>query len=593
MNETVSDSVSIALTGSGGAGVITAGSMLLSAASRSGWYGLFGRSAGPQIRGGEAAALIRLARHPVAAPDDRFQILVAIDWKNIERFADELPLGPDSLVLADPANGEVPEVIAASGAKLVELPMKQLAKAAKRGRPNMVALGAVASLIGLGEELLGKVVEATLAAKAAELRAASLAAIQAGMAAAATLGVGLSPEAPPEAPPVPALGSPPGSPPVPPPAERWTLSGNQAAGLGALRGGVRFVAAYPITPATEMLEWLAPNLGKVGGTLVQAEDELASINMIIGASYGGTPSLTATSGPGLALMSESIGLAVAAEVPIVVVDVMRGGPSTGIPTKSEQSDLNIALFGLHGDAPHLVLAPSGIADCVFTLQWAVHLAEAMQVPAIVLSDQSLGQSQAVIDRPADLAFVGRRLTAEEVGAGYQRYAEAAGGVSPMALPGTPGGQYTADGLEHGPSGLPSSRTADHGAQLDKRRRKIEDFDYGEHWAQISGSGDLAIITWGSAAGAVREALGRLEGSGPPIRLVVPRLLAPLRGAELAAALQGTARTLVIEQNHSAQFFHYLKGHSDLPGEVTSFHRPGPQPLRPGELATRIRAWRAT
>ena len=181
------------------------------------------------------------------------------------------------------------------------------------------------------------------------------------------------------------------------------ISGNEAAGYGAIRGGVRFVAAYPITPATEMLEWMAPALAKVGGTLLQAEDELASINMIIGASYGGVPSLTATAGPGLALMTEGIGLAVSAEVPVVIVDVMRGGPSTGIPAKSEQSDLSFAVSGLSGDAPRLVLAPTSIADCLATTQWAVELAEALQAPAIVLSDQFMGQSRAIIDRPADVA----------------------------------------------------------------------------------------------------------------------------------------------------------------------------------------------
>ena len=197
-------------------------------------------------------------------------------------------------------------------------------------------------------------------------------------------------------------------------AKRWLITGNEATGLGAVRGGVRFAAAYPITPASEILEWLAPNLAKVGGALLQAEDELASINMIIGGSYGGTPSLTATSGPGLSLMIEAIGLATAAEVPIVVVDVMRGGPSTGIPTKSEQADLNIAVYGMHGDAPHLVVAPQSIADCLFTTQWATYLAESLQAPAIVLSDQFIGQAQAAIERPADVAFIGQRAKATDL-----------------------------------------------------------------------------------------------------------------------------------------------------------------------------------
>jgi 2-oxoglutarate/2-oxoacid ferredoxin oxidoreductase subunit alpha len=189
-----------------------------------------------------------------------------------------------------------------------------------------------------------------------------------------------------------------------------------------------------------------PRAAQVGGVLVQAEDELASVNMIIGASYGGTPALTATSGPGLALMVEALGLATAAEIPIVVVNVMRAGPSTGIPTKSEQADLNIAVYGCHGDAPHVVVAPLSVADCLFTAQWAVHLAESMQTPAIVLSDQFLGQTQAVIEPPAAVSFLTRRVApaASEPGS-YRRYALAAGGVSPMAIPGMPGSQYTADG----------------------------------------------------------------------------------------------------------------------------------------------------
>ena len=325
---------------------------------------------------------------------------------------------------------------------------------------------------------------------------------------------------------------------IPGRGERWVISGNEAAGLGAIRGGIRFVAAYPITPATELLEWMAPALAKVGGTLLQAEDELASVNMIIGASYGGVPSLTATAGPGLALMTEGIGLAVGAEVPIVVVDVMRGGPSTGIPAKSEQSDLSFAVSGLHGDAPRLVLAPTSIADCVATTQWAVHLAETLQAPAIVLSDQFLGQSRAIIDRPADIAFGGKRVTAAANTPDYRRYANTESGVSPMAVPGTPGVVYTADGLEHNEGGTPSSNAHDHDVQLDKRARKLERFDYGAMWADVEGDGDSAVITFGSSTAAVREAVARAGETGARLRLIAIRLLAPARPEQLAAALQG-------------------------------------------------------
>ena len=244
----------------------------------------------------------------------------------------------------------------------------------------------------------------------------------------------------------------------------------QAAGLGALEAGIRFVAAYPITPASDVLEWMAGGLEQLGGQLLQAEDELAAINMIIGAAFGGVPAFTATSGPGLALMTESIGLAVASETPVTILNVMRGGPSTGIPTKSEQSDLNIALNCLHGDAPHLVLAPLDIADCVFTTGWAVHLAQRLQTAAIVLSDQFIGQSTAVVSEPL------RYVPVEAVGASeegdYLRYRLTPDGISALAFPGDADHRYTADGLEHNEKGTPSAKQSDHQYQLDKRLHKL-------------------------------------------------------------------------------------------------------------------------
>ena len=298
---------------------------------------------------------------------------------------------------------------------------------------NMVALGVAGALCGLPAQALEAAVRASWKRGDSALEA-NLKALQAGVAVAADL-----PQMPRlAAATAHAAASGTGN------GARWLLSGNEAAGAGALRGGIRFVAAYPITPATELLEWMAPALTRVGGSLLQAEDELASVNMIIGASFGGVPSLTATSGPGLALMTEGIGLAVASEVPIVVVDVMRGGPSTGIPAKSEQSDLSFAVSGLHGDAPRLVVAPSSIADCLATTAWAVELAEALQAPAIVLTDQFMGQSRAIIDAPEVEPVAPRRLVAEAHTPDYKRYRDTPSGVSPMAIPGTPGTDVQGD-----------------------------------------------------------------------------------------------------------------------------------------------------
>ncbi|AMN47341.1 2-oxoglutarate ferredoxin oxidoreductase subunit alpha [Steroidobacter denitrificans] len=558
---------------------MSAATMLVDAAGKAQWYALMTRSVGAQIRGGETAALIRFSTDPVAGHGDDFQVLLAFDWQNLERFASEIPLSANSLVIGDLDHGAAPEVIAATGARYVGLPLKQLARTIPGGRPNMVGMGVVAGLIGLPLEPLYSVLENFFADKGDKILAVSKQTVAVGYEAAAALGdeYRLPPAHTPSS------------------GKRWSISGNQATGLGALRGGIRFVAAYPITPATEVLEWMAGALPGVGGALVQVEDELAAINQIVGASYGGTPALTATAGPGLSLMIESLGLAVAAEVPLVVVDVMRGGPSTGIPAKSEQADLNIAIYGLHGDAPHLVLAPNSVTDCIFTTQWATHLSETLQAPAIVLSDQYLGQTKAVLDRPPDIVFPTRRELASEPADGrkYLRYADTPSGVSPMATPGMPGCQYTADGLEHDQSGAPSSRAEDHLAQMNKRARKLADHDYGDYWADLDGEGDLAIVTWGSSTGAVREAASRWRKEGGKVRVLSVRLLAPVQPEKFQQALAGVSRILVVEQSHGAQFYRYLRAYYDLPQQTRILHQPGPLPFRPHQICEQLSSWRAT
>ena len=551
------DSLSAALAGSGGAGVMTAGNMLLEAAARDGYYGLMTRTSGPQIRGGEAAAMVRAAAFPTDAQEDAFHVLAAIDWQNVARFAAEIPLGAHSLVIGDPAHGVPPDAFLKSGARYVPIPLKKLAGEIPGAWPNMVALGVLAGLMGLPAAAVEHAARKSMK-KGLE---PGIAAARIGMAQVES-GEFLLAKAKPG-------------------AARWLISGNEAAGYGALRGGVRFVAAYPITPATELLEWLAPALTQVGGALVQAEDELASINMALGASYGGVPALTATSGPGLSLMIESLGLGVAAEVPVVVVDVMRTGPSTGIATKSEQGDLNLALYGMHGDAPHIVVAPNSVADCIAATQWAVGLAESLQVPAIVLSDQYFGQARAIVDVPVfeEMNFDRQRATANGA---YRRYALTESGISPMAIPGTPGCAYTADGLEHNERGTPSSQAGDHLAQMDKRARKISQLDPGDAWASIEGEGETAVVTFGSCTGPVREAL-----RGQPVKIVSLRLLSPAQPDKLRQALEGVKRVLVVEQNHSGQFLRYLRSEydvvRDLRGEVKSLRRPGPLPFRPQEI----------
>jgi len=572
MSQTSLKSVSFAISGSGGAGVMTAGEILLMAAAKAGYYGLQTRSVGPQIRGGEAASLMRLATFPVHVHADAFHVLLAVDWLNFDRFSGEIDLADGAVVITDEKSGELPEKVARTASDVIRLPFHDLLKKTG-GRVNMLAVGVIGNLVGLPEEALADAISRRFASKGNAVVELSVSTMRTGYAEGEKLREFEQRLAPAE----------------PRDGERWIINGNEAAGLGALTAGVKFAAAYPITPATEILEWLSPALSGSGGMLIQAEDELASINMIIGASFGGAPALTATSGPGLALMAEGLGLAAAAEIPVTVIDVQRGGPSTGIPTKSEQTDLNIALCGMHGEAPHLVLAATSVADCIRTTAWAVHLSERLQAPAIMLSDQMMGQMKTIMPRPELPGLKAERETVASCPeGGYARYALTGSGVSPMALPGAPGCMYTADGLEHDERAVPSTRVEDHAAQLAKRYRKLADFDYGPDWADISGEAPLAVITWGSTAGAVREAAREAAGEGLAVKTIVIRLLSPPQKERLEAALEGVRTLLVVENSFSGQFERYLRSFFELPEEVRSHRHPGPRPVTAREILEAIR-----
>ena len=256
----VQSSLSVAVTGSGGAGVMTAGGFLLEAAARSGWFGLMTRSVGPQIRGGEAAALLRFSNRRVDVPAESYNILFVVDWLNFDRFSAEIHLTPDTMVIADPDSGEVPEVVVKSGARMFDMPVKQVLGAIEGGRPNMLATGVVGGIIGLPIDTIYELIQDNLGSKGEKAVNSSKATVEAGYRFAETLTD------------APALAEPKKS-----DKRRWIITGNEAAGLGAVRGGVRFAAAYPITPGTEILEWLAPNLRKLGGALVQAEEEIQTL----------------------------------------------------------------------------------------------------------------------------------------------------------------------------------------------------------------------------------------------------------------------------------------------------------------------------
>jgi len=378
-----------------------------------------------------------------------------------------------------------------------------------------------------------------------------------------------------------------GDPPAPEQSQgtpRLLMSGNEATAFAALHAGCSFFAGYPITPSSEILHLLSEWLPRIGGTCLQTEDELAAIGAVVGASFSGAKAMTATSGPGLSLMSEMLGLSSIAEIPTVTIDVQRGGPSTGIPTKSEQSDLFHAVYGGHGDMPRVVLAPCGVEDAFHTTVDAFNIAEEYQLPVIVLSDQDIGQRRETIDEASLVHDVVQRRIADAADDSYLRYALTEDGVSPMTVPGMPG-MYQTNGLEHDETGRPSAMFVTHERMNAKRYRKLEAIAQKYPLFERFGVADpeLGILCWGSSAGPVREAVKRMNAQGAGVAAFVPRILAPLPLEALNAFLYTCARALIVETSFAGQFHRYLRSFVDLPRDTRVLARSGGKALTVAEI----------
>jgi 2-oxoglutarate/2-oxoacid ferredoxin oxidoreductase subunit alpha len=457
--------LSMAVIGSGGTGVMSLGELLIETAAACGLFGLLTRTYGSEVRGGESACFLRLGSRTFEVPPDALDLVVAFDWSQSEHFQQELQFKTDGCLLYEETAGGLPGWLPPQAVRC-PVPWKRLAnEIGSEARPNLVAFGALCQLLGLGDEPARAVMSARFGEQGGELALRAFERGAAWVQQAGKRGRGL---------PVVATG-----------VQRWVLTGNEAIVLGALHAGCGFFSGYPITPATDIMEALSRNLPERGGVLVQAEDELAAINMAIGASFGGKRVMTATSGPGFSLMAEGLGLAVMAEVPLVVVDVQRVGPSTGIATKTEQADLWAAVASSHGDNPRVVLAPSSVRGCAELTVRAFNIAEGYRVPVVVLSDQFLGGRVEILD-PIPLEGMGRqRQTAgEHVEAGrLVRDSDPGGADASMTLPGTSGGEHVAESLEHDPSGRPDSSFRMHQDQARRRREKLQALADEEGWIE--------------------------------------------------------------------------------------------------------------
>jgi len=558
-------------------GIVTTGEVFARIAAYAGLEVYTTRTVPAEIKGGHVMFQARIAPEAVWSQGDDLDMLIAFDQESIDRYS--ALIRHDGILIFNSNDSKPP---APNGIKQYPLPLNDLAKSInfQRGR-NIITIGAMVKLFDLPYETASAVVEKQLGRKK-EMLEQNLLALKTGYEyieqnVTKAAPYHLSPRAGAEQ------------------EARLVLSGNQALSIGAIAAGCRFYAGYPITPASDIMEFLAGEFPKIGGTMIQAEDEIAAIAMALGASFTGLRAMTATSGPGLSLMTELMGHATMAEIPVVIVDVQRAGPSTGMPTKVSQGDLRISVFGAHDDAPRIVIAPVSVEDNFYQIINAFNLAEKYQTPVIFLSDQDMSVRVQTIPS-FDLSRV--KLVPRELwnpngnGHGkFERFKDTPSGVSPMSLPGMKGGQYVAEGLEHLPSGEPDYTPEMHSANMFKRGRKIRSAaEVAEEWGMLERFGDLdapvAICGWGSTIGPVREAVDRAAAEGMPVAVLYTKMIYPLPRAEIAEFIANRKAIIVPEMNYTGQFARMIQ--AEFWREVISVRKYGGTPFATHEIYAEIK-----
>ncbi|MBO8170930.1 MAG: 2-oxoacid:acceptor oxidoreductase subunit alpha [Bacillaceae bacterium] len=529
--------------GQQGEGIDSTGEIFAIALNRQGYY-LYGyRHFSSRIKGGHTSNKIRVSTQPVRTISDDLDVLVAFDQETIDIDGKELREG--GVIIADSKfDPQLPEGI---NARLFSVPFTQIAEDLGTSlMKNMVAVGATGALLDLPLDYFQNVVEEMFSRKGQKVVDNNMKAIAQGAEYVRKEAGGSLEEF--------KLEKGDGN-------KRLFMIGNDAIALGALAAGCRLMAAYPITPASEIMEYLIKKLSQYGGTVIQTEDEIAAVTMAIGANYGGVRSMTASAGPGLSLMTEAIGLAGMTETPIVIVDTQRGGPSTGLPTKQEQSDMNAMIYSTHGEIPKIVLAPSTAEEAFYDTIEAFNLAEEYQCPVILLSDLQLSLGKQSVN-PLDYNRIqirrgkymaDQQLPDSEDGT-FKRYQFTEDGISPRVVPGQKNGIHYVTGVEHNEVGLPSESPENRKKMMDKRLKKLDTLKLEQPvYADCPhDEADALIIGIGSTRGAIEEARGRLEADGLKINHAHIRLLAPFPADVVKSYIDKAKKVIVVEQNATGQ-----------------------------------------
>ena len=548
----------VRFAGEGGQGVVTAAEMLARASAGVGYHALTFATFPSRILGGPTWTQARVSRAPVFSPCDFVDILVAFNEHAYEEHRPEVRDG--GVILLDPTITPDPTD---TSHRCITVPFDELAKQTGESRAaNMVVMGGLSRLINMPLEFFKDFVAARFAGRAGVVEANHLA-----------LDLGLAHLAEEQA--IADLGAP-----ERPDYDQLFLKGNEAICVGAMHAGIDFYIGYPISPATPILIYLERNLVGEGKIAIQASSEIESITGLLGAAFTGKKAMTATSGPGFTLMSEGIGLSWMTEIPSVIVNVQRGGPATGLPTKTEQSDLLAALSPAHGDSRIPVIAPGTVEECFYATVTAFNWAERYQGPVILLSEHSLAERAQNIPKP-DLSKVpveGRQIYTGDNG--YLRYD--ASELSPMPLPGGPGA-YIANGSEHDSFGDTTHLPVRHVQMTERRFGKIKLLEDGTFEAERT-SAHVAVMPWGASKGSVREAYELLLADGVDVGWYYTMFVNPLPPAMLDD-LRSKELVIVPELNYQGQMAINLRSLGVNAEAITQYTG---LPFRTTDLAKRIK-----
>lgn len=517
----------ILIGGEAGQGLLTVGYLLTKSLVRSGYRVVVTQDYQSRIRGGHNTFAIRVSTEEITAPQEAVDLLVALDAETVSLHREQV--SSRQLVVADEAFGLADEAC-------LKVPYKELSS---RRFANIVALGVASSLIGLDEELVARTTEMYFGKKGEKLAEENRQALRQAFEWCEKQRSRVEK--------LPSIEN---------PARRLMMNGNEAIVLGALSAGLRFFAFYPMTPSTSIGQGLAAIAERTGMVVEQGEDEIAVINMALGASFAGAPSMVATSGGGFALMTEGVSLAGMTETPVVIVVAQRPGPATGLPTRTEQGDLEFVLHAGHGEFPRAIFTPGSVEECFHLTRKAMEVAERYQGPVFLLTDQFLADSYRAIE-PFDLPALSPVTIPPEVEAvaePYRRHAFTDSGISPRLFPGISKHVVVTDSDEHTEDGHITEDHSVRNRMVEKRLKKLEGMRGEavppEAWGDMDA--ELLLVSWGSSKGAVREAAETLRSGGDRVGTLHFSQVWPLVGGQFLAALEGAREVVCVEGNATGQ-----------------------------------------